>query len=117
MKKKLFSSGLIYCFSIFVLSAQIDPRITSVLGDLSTQQKYLLELKANMLEERADQKLTDNKKDPDISSNRDSEDNFNQENGQSSAEVDILQELIFLEQILTTDLKMYEEQEPEESEI
>ncbi len=117
MKKKLFSSGLIYCFSIFVLSAQIDPRITSVLGDLSTQQKYLLELKANMLEERADQKLTDNKKDPDISSNRDSEDNFNQENGQSSAEVDILQELIFLEQILTTDLKIYEEQELVESEI
>ena len=57
-KSALILLSLLFCFSSG-LWGQIDPRIASVLGNLSPQQKQMIASSVGMLEQRAGTKKTD----------------------------------------------------------
>ena len=102
-----FSSGL---------WGQIDPRIASVLGNLSPQQKQMIASSVGMLEQRTGIKKTDSRDESQSGDQISDDTNMDSEEEEVEEEkVDILQQLIFLEQLLLNDLESLKEDYDEEN--
>jgi len=101
-----------------MLLGQIDPRIASVLGNLSPQQKQMLASSVGMLNQRTNTTA-------DASGNTQKTSESVQEDGVESEEglleeeekVDVLQQLIFLEQLLLNDLEALKKDLEDEEKI
>ena len=101
MNTKLVKFLIVLSLFVPLLFGQIDPRIASVLGNLSPQQKQMLASSVGMLNQR-----TNTKADPKGNNQQTSEsvqsDGAEEEEElfEEEEKVDVLQQLIFLEQLL-----------------
>ena len=100
------------------LQGQLDPRIASVLGNLSTQQKQMLASSVGMMNQRTNQKPDAGiKEDEDALVTDEDSDKSKNELQEEEKEEDTLQQLLFLEQLLLNDLNALEEKQKKEDEI
>ena len=97
------------------LWGQIDPRIVSGLGNLSPQQKQMIASSVGILEQRTGTKKTDSNGESQSSDQiTEQTDAVSEDEEKEEEKVDILQQLIFLEQLLVNDLISLEEDYDEE---
>ncbi len=90
---------LLFYFGQF-LQGQLDPRIASVLGNLSPQQKQMLASSVGMMNQRTNQKPDDGvKKDEDALITHEESDKSKNDLAEEEKEEDALQQLLFLEQL------------------
>jgi polysaccharide export outer membrane protein len=101
-----------------LLQGQLDPRIASVLGNLSPQQKQMLASSVGMMNQRTNNKPEAGlKEDEDVLVTDEESDKSINDLDEEEKEEDTLQQLLFLEQLLLNDLSALEEEQKKEQEI
>jgi polysaccharide export outer membrane protein len=112
MKMRPIVYFLLGSFILGTSNGQLDPRISSALGGLSPQQIQMLKQKAGMLNQRtelSDEDTLENKEKKGL--NELPKDTQQAQDSSDKEEVNVLQELIFLEHLLLNDLQVLEEEE------
>ena len=119
MNKSTLRSLILLFLNAPLLWGQIDPRIASVLGNLSPQQKQMLASSVGMLNQRTQSPVeAANKTETSGLSDEEGEGLGEQDIEEAEEEkVDVLQQLIFLEQLLLNDLEVLESDQLDEEKI
>lgn len=119
MNKSTLRSLILLFLNAPLLWGQIDPRIASVLGNLSPQQKQMLASSVGMLNQRTQSPVeAANKTETSGLSDEEGEGLGEQDIEEAEEEkVDVLQQLIFLEQLLLNDLEVLETDQLDEEKI
>ena len=112
MKIKTIVGLLLSSFILSTLHGQLDPRISSAIGGLTPHQMEMLKQKAGMLNQRAELSVNDSPKNKEKERLRELPKETQQaQDFSEEEEVNVLQELIFMEQLLFNDLQVLEEEE------
>ena len=112
MKIKTIVCLLLSSFIWSTSHGQLDPRIASALGGLTPQQMEMLKQKAGMLNQRAELSVNDSPKNNEKKGLEELPKESEQaQDSSEEEEVNVLQELIFMEQLLLNDLQVLEEEE------
>ena len=99
------------------LQGQLDPRIASVLGNLSPQQKQMLASSVGMMNQKTNQNRNAGiKEDEDVLVTDEDSEKSENELQEEEKEEDTLQQLLFLEQLLLNDLNALEEKQKKKDE-